>query len=312
MKKVGVIGVGAMGKHHARIYNEMENTELVGISDVDERRVNELAKKFNTNPYTDYKDLLKQGLDAVSVVVPTSMHMDVALDVIKYGADLLVEKPIADTLENADKIIETAKDHNVKLVVGHVERFNPAVIKLKEIIDKGILGDIVSISTRRVGPFNDRIRDVGVIIDLGVHDIDVISYLFNRDVKNVFAIAGNGKRPFEDYASILLRYGDNHSGLIETNWLTPHKVRNLTIIGLGGMAYLDYISQTVELHLEDKIEKVEINEDEPLRKELEHFIEVISNGHDSHSSGGNGRYVLQVAMAAKKSYKEGCSVALNF
>ncbi len=310
MKKLGVIGTGAMGQHHVRVYSEMENVELVGISDVDKTRVKDLAKKYNTEPYADYKELLKQDLDAVSVVVPTSMHKDVALDVIESGTDLLIEKPIADTLSNADRIIKVAKDANVKLVIGHIERFNPAVIKLKEIVDRGLLGEIVSISARRVGPFNDRIRDVGVIIDLGVHDIDVISYLYNRDVRDVFAIAGNGVRPFEDRASILLRYGENCSGLIETNWLTPHKVRKLTLIGLGGMAYLDYIDKTVELHIEDRVEKIEVIESEPLRNELEHFIDVVGNGHESPSSGENGRYVLQVAMAAKESYKMGNSVTL--
>ena len=310
MVKVGVIGTGAMGRHHVRVYSEMENVEIVGISDVDQRRVKEIAEKYDTTPFTDYRDLLNSDLDACSVVVPTSMHKDVALDVIDSGTNLLIEKPIADTLENADMIIKAAKDAKVKLVVGHIERFNPAVVKLKEIIDRGVLGEIVSISARRVGPFNDRIRDVGVIIDLGVHDIDVISYLYNREVKDVFAIAGNGIRPFEDRASILLRYGENCSGLIETNWLTPHKVRKLTLIGLGGMAYLDYINQTVELHVNNQIEQIDVDAGEPLRNELEHFVDVIGNGHNSHSSGENGRYVLNVAMAAKRSYKEGYSITV--
>ena len=308
MLKVGVIGTGTIGRHHVRVFSEMENVDLVGISDIDEARVKELAEKYNTTPFINYRDLLKMDLDACSVVVPISKHKSISLDVIDSNINLLIEKPIADTLENADIIVEAAKDTKIKLVVGHVERFNPAVVKLKEIIDKGILGEIVSISTRRVGPFKDGIRDVGVIVDLGVNDIDVISYLYNRNVKDVYAISGNGVRPFEDQASILLRYDDNCSGVIETNWLTPHKVRNLTLIGLGGMAYLDYINQTVELHVNNKIEQIEVNSCEPIRNMLEHFIDVIIKGQNTHSSGENGRYVLNVAMAAKKSCKIGNSV----
>jgi UDP-N-acetylglucosamine 3-dehydrogenase len=229
--RAGVIGVGAMGQHHVRIYSEMENVELVGISDVSESRVSELAQQYNTKGFTDYNELLEQGLDAVSIVVPTTMHMPIGLDVIKSGANLLVEKPIADTLENAEKLTDAANDAGVKLMVGHIERFNPAVTKLKQIIDSGLLGKIVSISARRVGPYNPRIRDVGVILDIGVHDIDVISYLYDKKVNEVYSIAGADIHSFEDHAAIVLRYNHEFSGIVETNWLTPHKVRKLTVIG---------------------------------------------------------------------------------
>ena len=165
--RVGVIGGGAMGQHHIRIYNEMNDVDLVGICDTDRNRAISLANSYNTTPFFDHRELLKQELDAVSVVVPTTLHYSVAMDIIDSGTHLLVEKPIADTLENADKMIHAARDSKVKLMVGHIERFNPAVAKLKEIIDSDMLGKIVSISSRRVGPFNPRIRDVGIIMDLG-------------------------------------------------------------------------------------------------------------------------------------------------
>ena len=311
--KVGVIGVGVMGEHHTRVYSEMENVDLVGISDLNKSKVIKLAEQYETKSYTDHKELLKEDLDAISIAVPTSMHKDVALDAINYGIkSILIEKPIADTLENADIITKAADDAGVKIVVGHIERFNPAVIKLKEMVEKKILGDVVSISAKRVGPFNDRIRDVGVITDLGVHDIDVISYLYDKKADDVVTIAGNGIRPFEDRASILLRFGGNCSGLIETNWLTPHKVRTLTVMGLDGVAYLDYIEQSLELHYEGgHVEVVEVEKGEPLRRELEHFIHVAGNGHHSPSSGDNGRYVLSVAMAALESYKNSSTISLS-
>lgn len=310
MIRAGVIGVGAMGQHHVRIYSEMENVELVGISDVAGDRVRELSEQYNTTGYTDHNELLAQGLDAVSIVVPTTLHMPVGLDVISSGTNLLVEKPIADTLENSEKLTRAAQDAGVKLLVGHIERFNPAVTRLKEIIDSGLLGKIVSISARRVGPYNPRIRDVGVILDIGVHDIDVISYLYGKKVNEVYAIAGADIHSFEDHAAIILRYGHEFSGIVETNWLTPHKVRKLTVIGVEGVAYLDYIDQTVELHDGEWIRKAKVETDEPLKRELDHFINTIKHNGDPSPSGEDGIHALKVAMAAIESYNEGKAVRI--
>ena len=302
--RVAVIGGGAMGQHHIRIYREMKDVELVGICDTDRNRAVSLAKTNNTTPYFDHNELLKQDLDAVSVVVPTTFHSRVALDVINSGTHLLVEKPIADTLKNADTMINAAHDAKVKLMVGHIERFNPAVSKLKEIVDSGMLGKIVSISSRRVGPFNPRIRDVGIIMDLGVHDIDVISYLYGRKINEVYTIAGKDIHSFEDHASILLRCDTNLSGMVETNWLTPHKIRNLTAIGLQGVAYLDYIKQTVELHDEAWVRTAKVEPKEPLKNELEHFIKSVRDNTAVISNGETSRHALEVAMAAIESYQQ--------
>lgn len=302
--KVAVIGGGAMGQHHIRIYKEMKDVELVGICDTDRNRAVSLAKANNTTPYFDHNELLKQDLDAVSVVVPTTFHSRVALDVIDSGTHLLVEKPIADTLKNADTMIHAAHDAKVKLMVGHIERFNPAVSKLKDIVDSGMLGKIVSISSRRVGPFNPRIRDVGIIMDLGVHDIDVISYLYGRKINEVYTIAGKDIHSFEDHASILLRCDTNLSGMVETNWLTPHKIRNLTAIGLKGVAYLDYIKQTVELHDEAWVRTAKVEPKEPLKNELEHFIKSVRDNTAVISNGETSRHALEVAMAAIESYEQ--------
>lgn len=309
--RVGVIGGGAMGQHHIRIYSEMKDVELVGICDTDRERAVSIAKSYKTVPYFDNKELLKQDLDAVSVVVPTTFHYNVAMDVINSGTHLLVEKPISDTLENADKMIHAAHDAKVKLMVGHIERFNPAVSKLKEISESGMMGKIVSISSKRVGPFNSRIRDVGIIMDLGVHDIDVISYLYGKKINYVYTIAGNDIHSFEDHASILLKCDPNLSGMVETNWLTPHKIRNLTAIGLKGVAYLDYIKQTVELHDEMWIRKAKVEHKEPLKNELEHFVKSVSNGTPVISNGETSRHALEVAMAAIESYQKGKAIGIN-
>lgn len=308
--RVGVIGVGAMGQHHVRIYNEMANVDLVGISDVSEIRVKELSSQYGVPGFNDHTALLKQDLDAVSIAVPTTLHKQIGLDAIACGTNILMEKPVSDTIENAKDLVNAASDAGVKLMVGHIERFNPAVMKLKHIMDSGLLGKIVSISTKRVGPYNPRIRDVGVILDIGVHDIDIISYLYGKQVNEIYAIAGSNFHSFEDYAAILLRFDHDFSGMVETNWLTPHKIRKLTAIGTKGVAYLDYIDQTLELHDGEWIRQAKVEKSEPLKNELEYFIKSISSGMDPHPSGSDGLHVLEVAKAAIRSHKEARTIKL--
>lgn len=304
MLRVGVIGAGAMGKNHIRIYSEMPDVELAGIADIDKDLVENLALQYNTKAYTDYKEMLAQGLDAVSIVVPTKMHRQVAIESLEAGAHVLVEKPIADTVENAEAIIEAAEKKGLLVMVGHIERFNPAVIKLKEIINKGLLGKIVSISTTRVGPYNPRIRDVGVVLDIGVHDIDVISFLYGKPINQVYTVAGADIHSFEDHATIHMRLDHELSGLVEVNWLTPHKVRKLTAVGIGGVAYLDYIDQTVVLHDSNWVREAKIEPKEPLKNELDYFIDCITNGKQPEPSGTDGKHALRVSLAAIRSYKE--------
>lgn len=311
MIRVGVIGVGTMGQHHVRIYSEMDGVKLVGISDVDKTRVEKLAFQYGTKPFTDYKELLDEGLGAVSIVVPTMLHKQITIDALDANTNVLVEKPIADTIENAGAVIEAAETANRVLMVGHIERFNPAVAKMKEIIDSGLLGKVVSISTRRVGPYNPRIRDVGVILDIGVHDIDVISYLYDSRVTEVYSIAGKDIHSHEDHASMILKFKGDCSGVVETNWLTPHKTREMTVVGLDGVAYLDYIEQTVSIHDKEWIREAKVEKDEPLKKELEHFIHAVRNDETPLITGEDGKHALEVALDAIESYKTGCVVRVD-
>lgn len=300
--RVGVIGAGAMGENHIRTYSQIPGIELVGIADIDRNRIDMLSKKYYTQGFTDYHDLLKQDLDAVSIVVPTMMHEKVALDVIASDTNLLVEKPIASSVKSACDMLAAANAKDLKLMIGHIERFNPAVIKMKEIIQNNGLGKVVSISTRRVGPYNPRIRDVGVIMDIGVHDMDIITYLYDVMATEVYAVAGKEIHAFEDHASILLRFGGDRAGVVETNWLTPHKTRNFTVIGTEGVGYGDYMEQKVHIHEKDWIMEAKIEKKEPLRNELEHFIKSCQNGCELMCSGEDGLNALELAMAAIESY----------
>ena len=309
MLRVGVVGVGMMGQHHVRVYSELARegkVELVGIADANFERAKELAKKYGTIPYADYRDLARENLDAVDIAVPTSLHREVALEFINQGTSVLVEKPIADTIENAEVIIRAAEGNGVTLMVGHIERFNPAVLKLKELIERGELGKVVTVSAKRVGPMAARIRDVGIIVDLGVHDIDVISFLFGEPVRTVYARAGNVLHPagVEDHALITLGFDDG-TGIVETNWLTPHKTRTLNVVGTGGIAYMDYIEQSLKLYNNEWIKEAKIEKREPLLNEIEHFIECVEKGKRPIVDGEAGLHALKVALLAQESAKSG-------
>ena len=193
--RVGVVGLGMMGQPHARIYSQLQ-CELVGVVGANLERAKKIGERYSTKYYTDYTKLMPH-VDAVSIVVPTTLHRQVATDFIKQGIHCLVEKPIASNLEEAEEMIQAADENHTKLMVGRVERFNPAVLRLKQIIDEGILGKLMIISTRRVGPFVSRIRDVGIIIDSATHDIDIARYLVGKEPVEVFSKVGRFKHQKE-------------------------------------------------------------------------------------------------------------------
>ena len=313
--KVGVIGVGSMGKNHARIYSGMEGVELVGVVDTDEKSGKAVAKSHGCRYYENHEDFLeKEKPDAVSVCIPTSLHYAVAKDVIRHGVNLLVEKPITKNLGDAEQLVKLAGKAGVMLAVGHIERFNPAVQELKRLIDGGKLGEITSILSRRVGLFPPRIKDANVIIDLAVHDIDVFNYLLGKEPAKIFSCAGKALiNDREDYADIFLKY-DGTNGLIEVNWITPVKIRILNVTGTKGYAELNYITQDLTLYEsvyektydkfgdfvvqfgEPKKKLINIKKQEPLKLELENFIESVKTGRQPLVTGMDGLKVLRIAV----------------
>ncbi|MDK2783378.1 MAG: UDP-N-acetylglucosamine 3-dehydrogenase [Thermococcaceae archaeon] len=304
MLRVGVVGVGNMGFHHARIYSELAKegkVELVGVADANFERAKEIASKFNTKAFSDYKGLIGR-VDAVSIAVPTSLHRQVALDFIENGVSVLVEKPIAESIESAQEIIRAARKNNITLMVGHVERFNPAVLKLKEVLDENLIGKIVTLTAKRVGPLPPQIKDVGVIIDLAVHDIDIMSFLIERNVRKVYAKAGSVKNSLglDDYGILMLDF-EIATGIVETNRLTPHKVRTLTVVGTEGIAELDYITQKLVLYDHEWVREAKVQFKEPLRNELEHFVECVKKKERPLVSGEDGLHALMVAIKALES-----------
>jgi UDP-N-acetylglucosamine 3-dehydrogenase len=295
MLKVGVVGLGMMGQHHVRVYKEL-GYDVVGVADANPERAKEIGEKYHIPYYSDYHALIG-SVEAISIAVPTSLHRDVALDFIHSGVHCLIEKPIASTLEEAEDIVAATEASQVKVLIGHIERFNPAVLKLKELLDEGSLGKVMQISTRRVGPFQPRVRDVGIIVDIGTHDIDVTRFLTNKEPVEVYAKARRFKHTKEDHANLMLDFGDSIASL-EVNWFTPHKVRTLVATGSKGLADLDYIKQELLVHTAGSSEEIEIEKAEPLVNEIRHFVDCIKNDREPMVNVLEGLKVLGIALKA--------------
>ncbi|MFC2056405.1 Gfo/Idh/MocA family oxidoreductase [Chloroflexota bacterium] len=295
MIKVGVIGLGEMGQHHARLYSQMD-CKLVGVVDINLAKAKEIGEKYHTAYYTDYHELLPK-VDAVSIAVPTTLHHKIAIDFLKEGTHCLVEKPIALQTDEAEEMISAAREKSVNLAIGHIEQFNPAVVKLKQIIDEGTLGKLLIISTRRVGPFVPRMRDVGIIVDTASHDIGVANYLVGNRPVSIFAKSGSLNYLKEDHAIIVLDFGET-TACIEVNWFTPQKVRTLVATGSEGIAYLDYIEQTIKLCNSHSVQDIDIEKAEPLRLEIENFLRSIYDKGNPSVCGEDGLEILKIALEA--------------
>lgn len=305
---VGVIGVGSMGYNHVRIYSELENANLVAISDMVRGTLDKVSKEFNTVGYVDYDNILQiDDIEVVNICVPTVFHHDVVMRAIEAGKNVLVEKPIASKLNEAEEMIKAAEDAGVTLATGHVERFNPAVRVAKKLIDEGAIDEVVTANSKRLGPFPPRIRDVGVAIDLAIHDIDIFNYLFNSRANTVFANMSSKLKncEFEDHAEIMTKYDSGVLSILETNWLTPYKKRQLNITGIDGIISVDYGNQTVTLFKENnQVEDIKVENKEPLKEELRSFVDCVQNNTPPEVSGKDGYEALRIVDAAMTSSKD--------
>jgi UDP-N-acetylglucosamine 3-dehydrogenase len=296
--KVGVIGVGSMGCNHVRVYREL-GADLVGVADINRKSARDIADKYGTTAYNNYEQLLDRELDAISIVVPTVMHHEIALKVLERKINVLVEKPIADTADNSKEIISCAHSNQVVLMVGHIERFNPAVRKLKEIIDEGVLGNLITLSSRRVGPFVERVIDVGIIVDIGTHDIDIARYLVAAEPIDTYGILRGVKHRKGDCAFLILEF-EQVTSSIELNWFTPHRVRSLVVTGSKGIAYADYAEQTVVIYNSGWKMEPKIIKEEPLKAELSHFLRCVETGEVPLVTGEDGLKTLEIALNVEK------------
>jgi UDP-N-acetylglucosamine 3-dehydrogenase len=292
--KAAVIGVGMMGRNHARVYAQMEGSRLVAAADPDATVLEPIARTYQVKVYTDYVQMLdEEKPDLVSIAVPTRLHRQVAVTAMKRGVHVFVEKPISTCVEDGQRIVDCARREGVKLAVGHIERFNPAVIELKKQLDAGQLGRIFQIHARRVGPFPPRVEDVGVVIDLATHELNLLEYLTGSQVESVYAETEREiHAQHEDLLTGILKFEDGTIGILDINWLTPTKIRELSLIGEKGMFLVNYLTQDLYFYENDYRNGVwedlaimgvsegreirhNIRRKEPLLVELESFVEVI-------------------------------------
>lgn len=318
MIRAAVIGVGTMGRHHARVYREMSGVELVAVADQSSDVSAFVASRLGCKSYADHRELLeREKPDAVSIAVPTQGHLQVACDALAAGCHVLVEKPIAATIDDAKEIVRTAAAAERVLAVGHIERFNPSVMELKRRLTDGQAGRVLQCHARRLGPFPPRIRDVGVVLDLATHDIDVMRYLTERKAVRVFAETRSEiNTANEDMLSGLIRFDDGVVGVLEINWLTPTKVRVLTVTGERGMFRADYLTQDLVFYenaesraggweelavlrgvTEGPVVKLAVENREPLRNELEAFVAAINGEGSRIVTGEDGLEALRIALA---------------
>lgn len=312
--KTAVIGTGSMGKNHARIYNETSN--LIFVSDLDEYQGQKIAKDFGVQYYKDFRDGLNQ-IDALSVAVPTENHEEVVRTVTKQGIHVLVEKPLSNNIVDAESILLCCESNDLILSVGHIERYNPVIQKAKDCLMSGIWGDILGITTRRFSPFPERIKDVGVLYDLAIHDVDLTRFLFGDEVNRVYAWGSKiNNTNMHDTANVVLEFKNGKRGFCQTSWRYHDKVRSVDISTTTHNISLDLKEQKISAINLGKfenttlpeqnplIEDIEILKSEPLHNEIVDFLSSVVDSHPPLVTGKDGLEAVRIISAAKKSISE--------
>jgi UDP-N-acetylglucosamine 3-dehydrogenase len=315
--KVGVVGAGSMGMNHLRVLRDFdeEQIQLVGVAETSEMALHQATSRFHVPGYTDYRQMVEHTQpDLVAVVVPTHLHFQIAEYLLNQGVNVLIEKPMTSTIEEARTLLDIARVQNVKIAIGHVERFNPAIIELKRRLVANELGQLFHLHARRLGPFPPRIRDVGVTLDLATHDVDVMRYLADADVMHVYAqTQQHVHTTHEDLLLGVLRFSNGAIGVLDVNWLTPTKIRELTITGEKGMFLVNYLTQDVYFYENDyttttwnemrrltgvsegTMTRLKVQKAEPLRLEYEDVFTAIQQDTLPTVTGEDGLAVLHIA-----------------
>lgn len=324
--RVGVVGLGSMGQNHVRILSE--KGVLAGVADIVPDVATAVATKYSVDRFLSYQELLRSDIDAVVIVTPTDTHEKVASDAIRAGKHVLLEKPMTGSSQKLKQLSALARDKKVVLAGGFTERYNPIVDFAHKSLHAGEFGELITAATRRVSSLPTRIRDVGVVMDLGVHDIDVIQYVVAKPAKSVYALGGQGKAmKYEDHANILIDFEGGTTGFIEVNWLTPMKVRKLALTCSKNFVEVDYMDQAANVcsssfrHFESgnlfnvpidvDLRRIALKKEEPLKRELADFLSVAANGKEPLVSGESAISTLKIAEAAIESLRTGKKVLVE-
>src|SRR5882724_9943227 len=293
--RVGVVGVGVMGSNHARVFADLPGVRLVGVADPDSKQRDFVSRGLGCSAFSGVEPLLAQGVDAVTIAAPTHLHRELALCCIERGVHVLVEKPIAPSVEEGHAIIAAARHAGVALMVGHVERFNPTVDAISD-------EDILSIAITRVGPFPPRMSNVGVVIDLAVHDIDLIRWFTESDIAEVQPQLSSAVAEREDIALLQFRTASGVLAHINTNWLTPFKARNVTVATRNKYIMGDLLTRQVtecfgfQPDGSYSMRHLSVGHAEPLRAELQAFVSAIRSGKPPAVTGEEGVAGLEIAI----------------
>ncbi len=304
--RVAVIGVGHLGQHHARIYSQMSDVELVGVVDIDGERAKRIAQEYKTSAYPEYTQILEK-VDAASIAVPTELHHRIAKDFLDTGVHILIEKPMTQTPEEADELLGLARRKGLVLQVGHIERFNPAVSALNRVISEPRF-----IECHRLGPFKPRAAKIGVVMDLMIHDIDIILSLVDSPVKRIEAVGVPVLSQEEDIANARITFENGCIANLTASRVTKEETRKIRIFQRDAYLSLDYINQELLIYrreitpdgearivsFQPEIEKVE-----PLKLELEAFIHAVQRGQEPLVSGEVGREALAIAWEILRQIK---------
>jgi len=308
--RVGVIGVGHLGYHHARICAELSEAELVGVVDINEERAAAVGEDMSVPYFTDIDHFFEVAKpDAVSIVVPTSLHYEIACKAIKLGANVLIEKPVTTTVEEAEELLRLAAEKRCVLQVGHVERFNGAVQYVRKILNPPHF-----IQSRRMGPFTPRATDVGVVMDLMIHDIDIILSLVHSEISSISALGRSIKSDFEDVASAQMAFTNGAMAHILVSRVAERRLRTLEIMEPTRYITLNYETQDVTIYrcvrqngrgLVEIVEHPVFPKYEPLRLELQHFVLCVKEGRQPLVGIADGKRALEVAIAILRQIHQG-------
>ncbi len=310
MKKLraAVIGIGYLGKEHARIYSQLPNVELVAVCDLDPSKA-ERAQALGTKFTAHYQEILN-SVDLASISTPTATHYQIAREVLNAGVHALIEKPVTTNLQDADELIEIAREKNLTLKVGHVERYNAGFKRVEQIAK-----NIRFMEIHRLGPFNPRISDCGVVLDLMIHDIDIVLQLVKSEIASIDAIGINVLTPFEDIANVRMKFKNSTIANLTASRLTPETQRKIRIFQEDAYISLDYAAQKGQIFRKASLpqalfggkisrEEIEIQKEEPLKAELEDFVRSVGNGSLNGKPDVQAREALKVALQVLQSIKE--------
>ncbi len=308
--KIVQIGTGGWGKNHTRILSQLE--VLIAVCDSDSQKSKEYGEKYSVNHYESLDKLLTtEEFDGAFVVTPTSTHTAIAKKLLEAKKHVFVEKPMAYKSEDGQELATLAEKNKVILTCGYIERFNPAVDIVKKMVNEKKYGDLVMLEFHRENRMPLHIKDVGIIYDTSVHDIDTANWLFNDMPQVVFARAGKIKHEHEDFTSIMLGYKNDKVAIITSNWITPKKLRKFNAVCTDAIISSDFISQEIIVEKDEESETIQNEKQEPLLLEIQSFLGAIEGKNELVVKSQEAVNVTKIAEAALLSSQKGIPIYLD-